>query len=100
MVCLSNICKSPFAQAILQSKIKENAYIDSAGIASNNIGSSQDSISILVAKEKGIDISNYKARKFIKEDFKNLILYTLWIIQILKMLYVWKIVKKKEKKFL
>lgn len=71
MVCLGNICRSPLAQGILQSKIKESAYVDSAGTASYHIGNSPDSRSILVAKEKGIDISNYKARKFVKEDFKK-----------------------------
>ena len=71
MVCLGNICRSPLAQGILQSKIKESTYVDSAGTASYHIGNSPDSRSILVAKEKGIDISNYKARKFVKEDFKK-----------------------------
>ena len=71
MVCLGNICRSPLAQGILQSKIKESTYVDSAGTASYQIGNSPDSRSILVAKEKGIDISNYKARKFVEEDFKK-----------------------------
>ena len=66
MVCLGNICRSPLAQGILHSKIKKNAFIDSAGTASYHIGKSPDPRSILVAKEKGIDISNYKARKFIE----------------------------------
>ena len=48
------------------SKIKKNAFIDSAGTASYHIRRSPDPKSILVAKEKGIDISNYKARKFIE----------------------------------
>ena len=71
MVCLGNICRSPLAQGILHLKIKKNAFIDSAGTASYHIGRSPDPRSILVAKEKGIDISNYKARKFIEEDFKK-----------------------------
>ena len=70
MVCLGNICRSPLAKGILHSKIKKNAFIDSAGTASYNIGRSPDPRSILVAK-KGIDISNYKSRKLIKEDFKK-----------------------------
>ena len=71
MVCLGNICRSPLAQGILHSKIKKNAFIDSAGTAPYHIGRSPDPRRILVAKEKGIDISNYKALKFIKEDFKK-----------------------------
>ena len=70
MVSLGNFCRSPLAQGILHSKIIKNAFIDSAGTASYHIGRSPDPRSILVAKKK-IDISNYKARKLIKEDFKK-----------------------------
>ena len=82
MVCLGNICRSPLAQGILHSKIKKNAFIDSAGTASYHIGRSPDPRSVLVAKEKGIDISNYKARKFIKEDFKKIIdvFYRIFVV--------------------
>ncbi len=52
MVCLGNICRSPLAQGILHSKIKKNAFIDSAGTASYNIGRSPDPRSILVAKKR------------------------------------------------
>ena len=31
MVCLGNICRSPLAHGILESKAPENWYIDSAG---------------------------------------------------------------------
>ena len=71
IVCFGNVCRSPLAQRILHSKVKKNAFIDSAGTASYHIGRSPDPRSILVAKEEGIDISNYKERKFIKEDFKK-----------------------------
>ena len=71
IVCLGNVCRPPLAQGILHSKVKKNAFIDSAGTASYHIGRSPDPRSILVAKEEGIDISNYKERKFIKEDFKK-----------------------------
>ena len=70
MVCLGNICRSPLAQGILHSKIKKCFY-RFCWTASYHIGRSPDPRSVLVAKEKGIDISNYKARKFIKEDFKK-----------------------------
>ena len=67
MVCLGNICRSPLAQGILENKSTNlNIEIDSAGTASYHIRRSPDPKSILVAKEKGIDISNYKARKFIE----------------------------------
>ena len=52
MVCLGKICRSPLAKGILHSKIKKNAFIDSAGTASYNIGRSPDPRSILVAKKR------------------------------------------------
>jgi len=71
MVCLGNICRSPLAQGILDSKITSNTIVDSAGTAAYHVGNPPDPRSIAVAKQKGIDLSGYRARKFTKEDFKN-----------------------------
>ena len=71
MVCLGNICRSPIAEGILQSKLNSDLFrIDSAGTSSYHIGSKPDSRSILIAKQNGIDITNQQARQFIKQDFK------------------------------
>ena len=71
MICLGNICRSPLAQGILESKVKElNIQVDSAGTAAYHIGNSPDPRSISVAKKYGIDISHQKARQFTKNDFK------------------------------
>ncbi|NNE31379.1 MAG: low molecular weight phosphotyrosine protein phosphatase [Winogradskyella sp.] len=70
MVCLGNICRSPLAHGILQSKLPENFKVDSAGTAAYHIGNNPDYRSIEVAKSNGIDISMQKARQFAAADFK------------------------------
>jgi|TARA_B110000503_G_scaffold38471_1_gene63218 protein-tyrosine phosphatase len=70
MVCLGNICRSPLAEGILQSKLDANFFtVDSAGTAAYHIGELPDQRSIAVAKKYGIDISNQRARKFDIKDF-------------------------------
>ena len=72
MVCLGNICRSPLAHGILESKLpKEHFYIDSAGTAAYHVGEKPDHRSIAVAKSKGIDISSQKARQFSEVDFER-----------------------------
>ena len=72
MVCLGNICRSPLAEGILQSKInKELVFVDSAGTAAYHVGNLPDERSIAVARQYGIDISNQQARKFTEKDFLN-----------------------------
>ncbi|TDQ27817.1 protein-tyrosine phosphatase [Tenacibaculum caenipelagi] len=70
MVCLGNICRSPLAEGILQSKLSlEKFKIDSAGTAGYHVGELPDKRSIEVAKKYGIDITNQRSRKFTKKDF-------------------------------
>lgn len=70
MVCLGNICRSPLAHGILQSKLsKEHFHIDSAGTAAYHVGEKPDYRSIEVAKKYGLDISKQKARQFKVVDF-------------------------------
>ena len=72
MVCLGNICRSPLAEGILKSKIKNtNITIDSAGTAGYHIGSLPDIRSIEIAEKYHIDISNQRARKFSMDDFNK-----------------------------
>jgi len=72
MVCLGNICRSPLAEGILQSKVnKELVFVDSAGTAAYHLGNLPDERSIAVAKQYRIDISNQQARKFTEKDFLN-----------------------------
>jgi protein-tyrosine phosphatase len=72
MVCLGNICRSPLAEGILQSKVNsEFVFVDSAGTAAYHVGNSPDERSIEVARKYDIDITNQKARKFTSKDFEN-----------------------------
>ncbi len=70
MVCLGNICRSPLAHGILESKLPDDRYyIDSAGTANYHVGSPPDSRSIKVASNHGIDISAQRGRQFKVQDF-------------------------------
>ena len=72
MVCLGNICRSPLAEGILQSKVNiDTVYVDSAGTGGYHIGSKPDSRSIAVGLKYNIDITQQRCRKFTAQDFKN-----------------------------
>lgn len=72
MVCLGNICRSPLAEGILQSKVDpQKVYVDSAGTGGYHIGERPDPRSIEVARKYGINISRQRCRKFSREDFKK-----------------------------
>lgn len=71
MVCLGNICRSPLAEGILQSKIREkglNWEVDSAGTGAWHVGEKPDRRSIKVAQHNGIDITYQRARQFRAQD--------------------------------
>lgn len=72
MVCLGNICRSPLAEGILQSKVDpEHVVVDSAGTGGFHIGNGPDPRSVLVAKKYGIDISKQRCRQFAVQDFAD-----------------------------
>lgn len=70
MVCLGNICRSPIAQGVLESKARSlELFVDSAGTASYHIGEPPDQRAIKKAASYHIDISGYRGRQFSVEDF-------------------------------
>lgn len=72
MVCLGNICRSPLAHGILQSKLSSDKFlVDSAGTGDYHIGNPPDARSITAARKKGIDISKQECRQFKVEDFEK-----------------------------
>lgn len=72
MVCLGNICRSPLAEGVLQSKLPINkCIVDSAGTANYHVGTAPDKRSIVTAKKFGIDISQQKCRQLSKSDFET-----------------------------
>lgn len=71
MVCLGNICRSPLAEGILQSKLPKNDFIvDSAGTGDWHVGQLPDKRSIAIAKKKGLDITNQKGQHFTAKHFE------------------------------
>jgi len=72
MVCLGNICRSPLAEGILESKLPKDKFkVDSAGTGSWHIGRKPDERSIVTAKKNKIDISRQKGRQFTTNDFES-----------------------------
>ena len=74
MVCLGNICRSPLAEGILQHKAWKaglNWSVESAGTEAFHVGEPPHRLSQKVAKLNGVDISNQRSRKFIKDDMLN-----------------------------
>ena len=69
MVCLGNICRSPLAEGIMRSKLSEDFIVDSAGTGDWHAGELPDKRSISTAKNRGLDITNQRARQFKKSDF-------------------------------
>jgi protein-tyrosine phosphatase len=73
MVCLGNICRSPLAEGILESKAKKLGLhweVDSAGTNNNyHIGQAPHELSQKVAKLNGVDIGDQCARAFEASDF-------------------------------
>ena len=66
-VCLGNICRSPLAEGIARSLSDEHIF-DSAGTGHWHIGEAPCQKSQLIAKRKGIDISNLKGRQISKDE--------------------------------
>ena len=71
MVCLGNICRSPMAEGIMRSKLSEDFIVDSAGTGGWHAGELPDKRSIATAKNRGLDITNQRARQFKKSDFDS-----------------------------
>ena len=74
MVCLGNICRSPLAEGILKDKVHQaglNWVVESAGTNHYHTGEPPHPLSQKVALENGIDISEQRARSFIREDLKH-----------------------------
>ena len=71
MVCLGNICRSPLAEGILQSKLNDEFTVDSAGTISMHEGEHPDKRSIKVASNHGLDISKQKSRPITHADLQN-----------------------------
>ncbi|MDR0227976.1 MAG: low molecular weight phosphotyrosine protein phosphatase [Flavobacteriaceae bacterium] len=72
MVCLGNICRSPLAEGIMQSKLPADSFlVDSAGTGAWHVGQLPDPRSIEVAQHYEIDLTKQRARQFTVDDFNT-----------------------------
>ena len=69
MVCLGNICRSPLAHGILESKLPNGWSVDSAGTSGWHEGERPDTRSIIEAKKNNINIDNQRSRSVRHQDF-------------------------------
>ncbi len=71
MVCLGNICRSPLAEGILQSKLPAGFLVDSAGTIDMHQGKNPDHRSIETGQKYDVDISQQRSRPFTEKDFEE-----------------------------
>ncbi|HEC73389.1 MAG TPA: low molecular weight phosphotyrosine protein phosphatase, partial [Methylophaga aminisulfidivorans] len=75
-VCMGNICRSPTAEGVFthmveQAGIRDRFVIDSAGTHAYHVGEQADTRAQQTAKQRGIDLSYIRARKFSTSDFEE-----------------------------
>lgn len=76
MVCLGNICRSPSAQGVFQTKVEQAGLahlieVDSAGTSSWHIGEPPDQRSQQAALGRGYDLSQQRGRQVQPQDFEE-----------------------------
>jgi protein-tyrosine phosphatase len=75
-VCMGNICRSPTAEGVF-TKLIEDRYllerfvIDSAGTHAYHVGDAPDLRSQKAARNRGVELSTLRARKFTRGDFED-----------------------------
>lgn len=73
-VCLGNICRSPLAEGVFRSVVKNAGqsdfyHIDSAATGSWHVGNPPDARMIATAGRNGTDLSNQRCRQINQNDF-------------------------------
>lgn len=73
-VCMGNICRSPTAQGVFRHLVTEagladHILIDSAGTHAYHVGEPPDARATHAARQRGIDLSDLRARRATVEDF-------------------------------
>lgn len=73
-VCMGNICRSPTAHAVFRKLVRDcglaqRIEIDSAGTHAYHVGNPPDSRSMQVARNRGIEMNDLRARKVDFGDF-------------------------------
>jgi protein-tyrosine phosphatase len=73
LVCMGNICRSPTAEGVVRSYIKNNGLgniveVDSAGTHGYHVGEAPDSRTQRAAMARGYNLSQLRARKVARQD--------------------------------
>lgn len=76
LVCLGNICRSPMAAAVLESRLDKAGLTDrvtvgSAGTGSWHIDEPADPRALGALRERGYDGTAHRARQFVAEWFED-----------------------------
>lgn len=72
-VCMGNICRSPMAQGVFEDLLRregleDEVFVDSAGTGAWHIGQPPDARAQESAGNRGIDLSEQRARRVTPED--------------------------------
>ncbi|MDP3539707.1 MAG: low molecular weight protein-tyrosine-phosphatase [Azonexus sp.] len=73
LVCMGNICRSPTAEVVLRTIIKNNnlgskVEVDSAGTHGYHVGEAPDSRTQRAAAARGYNLTQLRARKVARQD--------------------------------
>lgn len=73
-VCMGNICRSPTAEGVFNKlladmKTLDRFHVDSAGTHAYHVGESPDSRAQQTARQRGVNLSQIRARKVAASDF-------------------------------
>lgn len=76
LVCMSNICRSPTAVAVLKhlvesKRLGNKVEIDSAGTHGYHLGEGADPRTKRAAASRGYDLSQHRARKVVFQDLED-----------------------------
>lgn len=75
-VCMGNICRSPSAEGVFRKMLKDAGLsdlvqIESAGTHAFHLGDPPDARAQAVARKRGYDISDIRARQIQTDDFRE-----------------------------
>ena len=75
-VCTGNICRSPTAEGVFRTLIEKEGLggrilVDSAGTHAYHVGQPPDSRSAEVARLRGVELKDLRARQLAKSDFED-----------------------------
>lgn len=73
-VCMGNICRSPTAHGVMRTKLQaaglaDRVEVDSAGTHAYHVGEPPDLRSQVHARQRGVDLSDLRARALDEADF-------------------------------